>query len=176
MKNKARNGILLTLALAVIFVSVLGLLGIVVLRRSGSGDAAVCEEPFTLFTEGFTDRKIVDQASALAAIRDVGDALGIGDVNAELAGEAENVISGNTYYRFAQQYQGIPVYGRGMVVVADGEGNGLSLSGNYVPVQGVAVESAVTHADIEDAVKNYAQQNCGTSECIIGDFDEDALC
>ena len=111
---------------------------------------------FAVLNGDFTDRKITDQSSALAAIDDVAAELGIQDVDSELADCKEDTVSGNTYYRFYQEYEGIPVYGRSVVVAADENGESLLLSGNYLTSVGVDVSPAISEADaLQAAAQNY---------------------
>lgn len=85
----------------------------------------------------FTDRSITDEASAREAIRDVSDRLGITSVQEELGPADRSEVLGDTYYSFQQMYQGIPVYGRNVVVSADTDGNTLMLSSGYSAVDGL---------------------------------------
>lgn len=134
VKHTARNFLLIALAAALLF----GGAGVASwklgLFQTTGGDN---DENFVLLSGSFTDRLIVDQASALAAIGDVADILGIEDVNAEFSECKVDTVSGNTYYRFYQEYEGIPVYGRSIIVAADGYGNSLTLSGNYLNVRNI---------------------------------------
>lgn len=113
------------------------------------------DENFVLLSGTFTDRLIVDQASALAAIGDVADILGIEDVNAEFSECKVDTVSGNTYYRFYQEYEGIPVYGRSVIVAADKNGDGLSLSGNYFDVGGISTFPRTDEASAIEAAREY---------------------
>ena len=108
---------------------------------SGADDR---EQDLTLLSGAFTERIITDRQSALAAIGDVADLVGITNATAEFGSCQEDTAFDNTYYRFNQQYEGIPVYGRSMVVCADAAGNGLSLSGNYLPITGLDTAPDIT--------------------------------
>lgn len=124
-------------------------------------------EDFSLLTGSFTDRKITNQESALAAIGDVADDLGIEDVNAEFSECKVDTVSGNTYYRFYQEYQGIPVYGRSVVIAADETGNSVLLTGNYVKIEkDLSIESTVTADSVLDSIMDYvnAESNLATAE------------
>lgn len=125
-KNVTKRAIIIIL-IAALF---LGTAGAAIWKLAKSTDNIT--DPFVLLSEGFTDRKIVDEASALAAIGDVATVLGIEDVNSEFSSCEVSTVSSNTYYRFQQEYKDIPVYGRSVVVIADKNGNSLSLSGNYL--------------------------------------------
>lgn len=128
MKNThARKVIIIILAVVILF----GAAGAAIWRFMPQEEDNTAD-PFALLSEGFTDRKVVDEDSALAAIGDVAQVLGIENVNAEFSNCEVNTVFSNTYYRFQQEYKGIPVYGRSVIVAADKDGNSLSLSGNYL--------------------------------------------
>lgn len=140
---------------------------------------AASSEGFALLTDSFTDRKITDQASALAAVGDVADILGIEDVNAEFSECKMDTVSGNTYYRFYQEYEGIPVYGRSVVVVADEDGEGLSLSGNYVPIFELDIDAVASQEAVNSVIQEYFCEQLGASETddlFIEEISTDAMC
>ncbi len=155
MKRKAvKKGSILVVSIALI----MGIIGAVIWRvklDSASSDVA----SFVLLSDGFTDRRVTDQESALAAVSDVADELGIRDVNSELYNCKKDTISGNTYYRFYQEYEGIPVYGRSVVVLADEHGNGLLLSGNYLSIDGLNISSSISEADAIKSADQYYDSN-----------------
>ncbi len=123
-------------------------------------------EDLALLTGSFTDRKITNQESALAAIGDAADLLGIENVNAEFTDCKVDTVSGNTYYRFYQEYQGIPVYGRSVVIAADGNGDSLSLSGNYLNIYNIEIMPQLD----KDAALKIIEQNYGM-DMDIGDAE-----
>ena len=151
-------------------------------------------DPFVLLSEGFTDRKIVDEDSALAAIGDVAEVLGIEDANSEFSNCEISTVSSNTYYRFQQEYKDIPVYGRSVVVVADKNGNSLSLSGNYLNNvhlntspkvdENTAVEIIQEHYGENTPIKNeglniYSLNNSAselTWKIYISDYNNNKYC
>lgn len=81
--------------------------------------------------QGFTDIKVTDEKSALEAIASVADVIGIESVEDELKISSTNTIDGDTYYRFQQYYNDIPVYGNSLVISADKDGNATVLVSNY---------------------------------------------
>ncbi len=89
------------------------------------------------FTEGFTDVCVTDEKSALEAIKSVEGVIGIENADDELKISSTNTVDSDTYYRFGQYYNGIPVYGRDIVVAADGDGTALALTGNFVKIEDV---------------------------------------
>ena len=66
---------------------------------------------FQSLSNGFTDRKITDKESALEALEDVADVIGIENVQGEFVICEENTISDNTYYRFQQELQIVSLNG-----------------------------------------------------------------
>ena len=104
-----------------------------------------------LFFDGFTDRMIQNPESALAAIGDLSAQLGIEDPSAVFSDCQETAAGGNAYYRFAQSYQGIPVYGRSLVVEADQNGTGLLLTGNYLDLGQMETTPQIEQAAAMDA-------------------------
>lgn len=100
-----------------------------------------------LFPAHFTDRKITDEASAREAIQDVSDILGINSVQKDLGPADRSEVLGDTYYRFQQMYEGIPVYGRSVVVSADADGNAQMLSSGYHFMSGISYIPKYTEAE-----------------------------
>lgn len=121
-------------------------------------DSDISNEGFILLGNSFTDRQITDKKSALAAIGDVADLLGIEDVNTEFTDCKVDTLSGNTYYRFYQEYDGIPVYGRSIVIAVDENGASLSLSGNYLDVSGIGTSPAIDESAAIDYAKQYYEE------------------
>lgn len=120
---------------------------------------------FQSLSNGFTDRKITDKESALEALEDVADVIGIENVQGEFVACEENAVFGNTYYRFQQEYEGIPIYGRSIVVVADKNGNSLSLSGNYLNIEDVNTIPVIN----ESSALEIAHQHYGKDAVISSD-------
>ena len=112
---------------------------------------------FQSLSNGFTDRKITDKESALEALEDVADVIGIENVQGEFVICEENTISDNTYYRFQQECNGIPVYGRSITVVADKNGNSLSLSGNYLNKRNEnwSISPEISEESVAEIVKQH---------------------
>ena len=117
------------------------------------------QQDFQNLTGEFTDRKIIDEKSALAAIEDMGDVIGIGNVQEELTNCITDVVFDNTYYRFQQEYKGVPIYGRSVIVSADKDGNSLSLTGNYLDHGDAELE--VTPKINEEEAVEIAQKQYG---------------
>ena len=87
---------------------------------------------FMFFEEGFTDVKVTDEKSALEAVASVAEVIGISDVEKELIITSTDYADGDTFYRMQQQYNGIPVYGKEIVLSVNDKGSALGLNSNNV--------------------------------------------
>lgn len=139
--------------------AVLALTGVIQLDGllGGEGDLiGYVDGDFVQLTSGFTDVKVTDEDSALEALDDVAPALGVEDTEDQLEpAESSNALD-TTYYRYSQTYEGIPVYGRGITMGADENGEAVLLTSNYLPLDGAEIE---TEPDItEDEALEIVRQ------------------
>lgn len=111
-------------------------------ERAAKGDWLV-DGDFVMLTKAFTEQTITDAKSARAALEDAADRIGVTDVQEEFSEDKTDTVFGNTYHRFQQEYKGIPVYGRSVVVAADENGAALAMTGNYLPLGDLDVEPGV---------------------------------
>lgn len=110
----------------------------------------------------FTDVKVTDEESALEAISSVADVIGINNVDNELKISSTNTIDNDTYYRFQQYYNDIPVYGHSLVISADKNGNATALTSNYTNPSNkdiIDISNSEKPDDVEDKVENYLKEN-----------------
>lgn len=111
---------------------------------------------YVFFEEGFTDVKVTDEASALEAIASVGDVLGISSVKKELKSQGVNTVDGDSYYRFQQMYNDIPVYGRSVVISAKSDGTATALTSNAINLSGESFKNnKKTDIEYEEICENY---------------------
>ncbi len=103
--------------------------------RSHTDNLTDPDSNYISFTEGFTDVLVTDEKSAREAIKSVADVIGIENVDDELKISSTNTVDSDTYYRFQQYYNGIPVYGRNVILAADENGTALTLTGNFVKIK-----------------------------------------
>lgn len=111
---------------------------------------------------GFTDVKITDEKSALKAINTVANVIGIENVEEELKISSTNTIDGDTYYRFQQYYNDIPVYGNSLVISADKDGNSTALTSNYTNPSNkdiIDISNGEKLENVEDRVEKYLKEN-----------------
>lgn len=113
---------------------------------------------FQALSDGFTDRKIEDKETALKAIDDVSEKVGIKNAKAVFTDCTEDTAMDNTYYRFQQEYEGIPVYGRSVIVSADKDGNSLMFSGNYLDVDGTETKPEIDSSEAISIVREKYQK------------------
>ena len=138
----------------------MGVVNIPGLRQSKTDSNTLANiTEFQALSDGFTDRKIEDKESALEAIDDVSETIGIKDVTAVFSECKEDTVLDNTYYRFEQEYHGIPVYGRSVIISADKDGNSLMLSGNYLDVDGTETKPEIDSSEAVSIVQEkYSEE------------------
>lgn len=130
----------------------------IIAQLNFDSDKATDNLYFQNLSVGFTDRKITDEESALAALEDVADIVGIENVQRKFVTCEENTVYDHTYYRFQQEYEGIPVYGRSVVVAADENGNSLTLSGNYINIENINTVPAIDESSaLESVYQRYGK-------------------
>ena len=119
---------------------------------SASDENTMSQSDGVVLPAHFTDRKITDSASARDAINDVAKTLGITSVEDELGAEECSIVLGDTYYSFQQMYQGIPVYGRKVIVSADADSDAALLSSGFYPIENLSIEPKITKDDAKRIV------------------------
>lgn len=113
---------------------------------------------YVSLNEGFTDVVVKDEKSALEAIASVADTLGIQNVEKELKICDVNTVDGDSYYRFQQYYNDIPVYGKTVVVAADENGNATDLTSNITGVYNDLSNDFIDNQKILDNVTKYLKK------------------
>ena len=132
---------------------------------------------YNSFEKGFTDVVVTDTNSALEAISTVAENIGISDTSEELRLNNVNTFDGESYYRFQQIYQNIPVYGRDVVLVTDSTGNALYLTSNTIRInQSIEIDSADFNVDdIKYAIAQYFknEKDIETESVFIPDYNSE---
>ena len=129
-------------------------------------DAATTPEGNTVLNE-FTDRTIHNEEDALAAIQEVSTVTGITNVSSTLGGVQQFTSLDSTFYRFAQVYEGIPVYGRSVTVGASSEGNGQGLSHNYIQISDVDTTPAISKDTAKQSVVEMYGADIQVTSCSL---------
>lgn len=116
--------------------------------QGGEGQGAVVvgvtDGDFVHLDAGVIEDQVTDEDDALGLIVEIGTSLGITDPEDTLADPSVQDALGNSFYRFGQVYEGIPVYGRAMIIGAGEQGDVIGVTGNYLSVEGVATTPVVS--------------------------------
>lgn len=121
----------------------------------------------------FTDREIKDEESAILAVQDVADYLGLKNAAAELTPKTTNTVDNLTYYRLQQNYKGIPVYGSTFVVISDENGEAQGLTGNAEDISfDISLTPIVTKEEVEASIQAYVGEDI---EISVPDLSVDML-
>ncbi len=142
-------------------------------RNSGTTSSEnLSDLNYVSLNEGFTDVTVKDEKSALEAIASVADTLGIENVEKELKICDVNTVDGDSYYRFQQYYNDIPVYGKTVVVAADEDGNATDLTSNIIKINDTfdVNQNSMTQQDVSDEVFNYINLNFEDSDDVYMDI------
>lgn len=143
MKSKQSKKKIFIILIIAIFVVGAGVTGFLLFKDrlfQPNSDMQVSEEQlvelsnenYKVFEKGFTDVKVTDEKSAIESVNSVADVLGINDVEKELKIVSTNTFDGETFYRMQQYYNDIPVHGRDVVLVANRDGEAVSLTANSI--------------------------------------------
>ncbi|MDD7738789.1 MAG: VWA domain-containing protein [Fusicatenibacter sp.] len=108
---------------------------------------------FYCLDAGFTNVVVVDEASAISAAKDAAKTLGLDHAADELTIQSIQTVDDATYYRMQQNYNGIPVAGKIMVVIADESGNAVGFTSNAVSLENLEFGTA---PDMETVYFNLA--------------------
>ena len=132
--------------------------------NAGTAETVTVDGDFVQLGPGLTEARVTDKDDALAVISELGSFLGIDDATTQLADPDIRQGLDNTYYRFEQCYEGVPVYGRAVVVGNGPDGDVLGVTGNYRPLEGLGVNAAVSSEDAAKAacegVRDGAALSC----------------
>ena len=88
--------------------------------------------------------------------------LGLENALSELEETSSTEVNGDYYYRFDQNYQGLPVYGRSIVVAVDQDGNVASVTGNATDVaENINLTPSITKEQAVESIRQYASETLG---------------
>lgn len=113
------------------------------------------ETHFASIPGKFTDKRITSADEAIQAAQSVASQLGLQKATDELTLLNENTVGNLTYYRLQQNYQGIPVYGKAIVVVADDNGEAKNITSNAIEVDSVNLNADYSNPELNTALKDY---------------------
>lgn len=115
----------------------------------------------------FTETPILSRQDALACLEQTWAATGITNVTQTLGDCRESAFLDSVFYRFDQVYQGLPVYGRSVTVVANTAGYSQSLSHNYLPVADLDIQPQLNR---EEAARIVSEQYGGQAAVMGGEL------
>ena len=108
----------------------------------------------------FTDKKITDGQSAIQAVQEVADDLGLENAADELTVKREDTVGELTYYRLQQNYKGIPVYGSDFIVITDENGEAKGVTGNTHDIdESISLTPTVTQEQVEESIRAYVNED-----------------
>ena len=105
--------------------------------------------------EGFTGVQITDEASALSAVESALPEFGTSLDNLSFQLENHITVNGDSYYRFQQLVENIPVVGGEMIVFSDGGGKPLALNGRFVETTGLDLTPKIESAKAANSINAY---------------------
>ena len=104
----------------------------------------------------FTNKKITDGRSAIKAVQEIADDLGLENATDELTVKREDTVGELTYYRLQQNYKGIPVYGSDFIVIADENGEAKGVTGNANDIdKSISLMPTVTQEQVEASIQAH---------------------
>lgn len=143
--------------------------------RTGPDVSLNSDNTYIQIDEKYTDRKITDGDSAIASLIDVADILGLRNALEEFIVQTETVFNGNTYYRLAQVYEGIPVYGRDIVVIANENNDAEGLNSCYMPVVIKPAEPKLSAEDAEASAKKYIGEMIDSNDLLLSVHESELM-
>lgn len=108
--------------------------GILALLYSGKAPKTSNTDNFNSIGGKFTEILVTDEDSAIAAAKEAAAQMGLGNAADELTVKNVSTVGDLTYYRLQQNYQGVTVFGKDIIIVADEVGNAWSASSNMIEV------------------------------------------
>jgi len=108
--------------------------------------------------ENFVNVDITDENSAQTAIETVQTQLGIASDNLSFRLIRKTQISGDTYYRFAQMYNGIDVYGGEAILLVSADGKPMALHANLIETTGLDTVASLEPAKASNAINEYVNK------------------
>ena len=132
-------------------------------------EADASEGNFIDLKGDFTDVTVTDNDSAINAVKSASDNLEMSDTAYDLKVTNVSKFDGETYYRMQQCYDGVPVYGKEVVLTVDGSGKPIALTSNMAKItegSGAKEATGVDYTKLRDKVLSVLQ----TGDIAISDF------
>ena len=133
---------------------------------------------FTTATGEFTDIKIKNSDDAIEAAKSAAQNFGILQAADELTVKNETFFDGTHYYRLQQNYNGIPVYGRDIVILAGKNGASQGAMSNLLDIPSdFNIDTSAEHELIRKNIYRffYDTSEIRSDHVSIPDIQEDDL-
>lgn len=115
----------------------------------------------------FTEQTIFSEEDALASIQEVSTVTGITNVSGTLGDVHQFSSLDSTFYRFTQVYEGIPVYGRSVIVGASSEGIGQGLSHNYILINDLDTTPSISENTAKQTIADMYGADSKITSCSL---------
>lgn len=125
-------------------------------NESNNGEEKTTDtSQFTNLQGQFTDVLITDDESAIYAVRDGAEILGLKNAANELSVISHNELDGLSYYRLQQYHCGIPVNGRTFTVISDSNGVVKGLNGNAIDISEDVSKMRLSSDELSEAIFEF---------------------
>ena len=128
--------------------------------------------------KNFTDKRITDETSAVAAAKDVAETMGYQNAFSELKVKVSTSVDNKCFYRLQQYYKGLPVYGRYVTVVSSEDGNALGINSDALDVDAdIEMKPQISDEQMQTAIKEYMKGKAGIlyEDIVIPEISDDFL-
>ena len=120
----------------------------------------------------FSEIVVESPDEAILSLYEVKSLLGLDDPKTQLVWEKTSYDSYGYSYKFRQVAEGIPVYGKTIVVSTDTEGNTTSLHNGLIPQLSVDTDNIITEADAQSYAENAGYCYVSLEGLVIYTSDE----
>lgn len=125
-------------------------------KSSDKEDNGVSDSNYVSIDCDVLEITVTDDESAIKAIENVAESLGISDVDKELKIDNVTDVNQEKYYRMQQYYNDIPVYGKDIVLAVDDSGMATTVTSNVDPItETVDINATVSQKDVEKTISQY---------------------
>lgn len=134
----------------------------VISEASEEEDTSEGNVSVSVLGKNFTDKRITDETSAVAAAKDVAETMGYQNAFSELKVKVSTSVDGKSFYRLQQYYKGLPVYGRYVTVVSSEDGNALGINSAALDVDAdIEMKPQISDEQMQTAIKEYMKGKAG---------------
>jgi len=154
--HKKRNGLLALFVVAAIILA-----GITIswyflrMNKKTVPTLSDSDSTYVEINENYSNIKVIDSESAIDSLVDIAAMIGIQDAHNEFKLKSETALATQQVYRLGQQYMGIPVFGRDIIVKASVNGDVIGLTSNYYPIALKDTSPVLSLDEAKDQAKEH---------------------